>query len=62
MNWLRSRPLLAYAGAEYTASQITNARFIGFEIGGHALVGHNDEAMSTIADLLTPATEPPGAP
>lgn len=47
-----------YARAEYTASQIPGARFIGFEAGGHTWVGHNDEVMSAIAELLTPATQP----
>jgi pimeloyl-ACP methyl ester carboxylesterase len=47
-----------YASAEYTASQIAGAKFIGFETGGHAWVGHNDEVMSAIAELLIPATEP----
>lgn len=50
-----------FASAEYTASQIDGARFIGFDTGGHTWVGHNDEVMSAIADLLTPATQP-GAP
>jgi pimeloyl-ACP methyl ester carboxylesterase len=47
-----------YASAEYTASQITGARFIGFETGGHTWVGHNDEVMSVIAEFLIPAIEP----
>jgi len=48
----------AYASAEYTASQIAGAKFIGFDTGGHTWVGHNDEVMSAIAELLIPATEP----
>lgn len=47
-----------YAGAEYTASQIAGAKFIGFETGGHTCVAHNDEGMSAIVELLFPATEP----
>ena len=42
-----------YASAEYTASQITGAKFIGFEIGGHTWVGHNDVVMAAILELLT---------
>jgi pimeloyl-ACP methyl ester carboxylesterase len=38
-----------YASAEYTASHIAGARFIGFETGGHTWVGHNDEVMDAIA-------------
>jgi 2-hydroxy-6-oxonona-2,4-dienedioate hydrolase len=41
-----------YASAEYTASQITGARFVGFENGGHLLVGHNDEVQAEILKLL----------
>jgi 2-hydroxy-6-oxonona-2,4-dienedioate hydrolase len=41
-----------YASAEYTASQIKGAKFIGFETGGHTWVGHNDEVMATILGLL----------
>lgn len=40
-----------YASAEYTASQITGAKFIGFEYGGHVWVGHDDEVMLEIANL-----------
>jgi 2-hydroxy-6-oxonona-2,4-dienedioate hydrolase len=41
-----------YASAEYTASQIAGAQFIGFPTGGHTWVGHNDEVMSAIAALI----------
>ncbi len=41
-----------YASAEYTASQITSAKFKGFETGGHTWVGHNDEVMAAIGELL----------
>lgn len=47
-----------YASAEYTASQIAGAQFIGFPTGGHTWVGHNDEVMSAIAALLVPASAP----
>ena len=43
-----------YASAEYTASQITGAKFIGFDTGGHTWVGHNDEVMIAILELLLP--------
>ncbi len=42
-----------YASAEYTASQIAGAKFIGFETGGHTWVGHDDDVMDAIAHLLT---------
>jgi pimeloyl-ACP methyl ester carboxylesterase len=41
-----------YASAEYTASQITGAKFIGFDHGGHLWVGHDDEVMAEIANLI----------
>jgi pimeloyl-ACP methyl ester carboxylesterase len=42
-----------YAGAAYTAGQIVGARFIGFEQGGHTWVGHDDEVMSALVELLS---------
>ncbi len=42
-----------YASAEYTASRIAGARFVGFDEGGHTWVGHDDEVMSEIITLLT---------
>jgi 2-hydroxy-6-oxonona-2,4-dienedioate hydrolase len=47
-----------YASAAYTASQIPGARFIGFEQGGHLLIGHNDEVMAAIAGLLITSARP----
>ncbi len=41
-----------YASAEYTASQITGAKFKGFETGGHTWVGHDDEVMAAILEML----------
>jgi pimeloyl-ACP methyl ester carboxylesterase len=38
-----------YASAEYTASRIAGARFIGFEQGGHLLVGHDEEVRRAMA-------------
>jgi 2-hydroxy-6-oxonona-2,4-dienedioate hydrolase len=48
-----------YASAEYTASQITGAKFIGFETGGHTWVGHNDEVMTAILELISPEKQKP---
>ena len=47
-----------YASAEYTASQIQGAKFVGFAQGGHLLVGHNDEVMAAIVKMLSPAAQP----
>ncbi len=41
-----------YANAQYTASRIAGANFIGFNEGGHALVGRNDAVIAEIAKLV----------
>ncbi len=45
-----------FASAQYTASQIAGASFIGFDSGGHTWVGHNDEVMAALVKLLKPMT------
>ena len=47
-----------YASARYTAGQIAGARFLGFDEGGHVLVGHQDEAMAAILKLLAAPAKP----
>ena len=47
-----------YASAEYTASQIKGARFVGFEHGGHVWVGHDDEIQKEILNLILPKAKP----
>jgi 2-hydroxy-6-oxonona-2,4-dienedioate hydrolase len=39
-----------YANAEYTAALIANAKFIGFEAGGHLWVGHDDAVRREIVN------------
>jgi 2-hydroxy-6-oxonona-2,4-dienedioate hydrolase len=41
-----------FASAQFTASQIPGAKFIGFETGGHTWVGHDDEVQAAILQLL----------
>lgn len=41
-----------YAPAEYTTSQIPGARFLGFEQGGHLLVGHDAAVREAVLGLL----------
>ena len=41
-----------YAGAEYTASRITGARFVGFDSGGHLLVGHEAAVLAAVVKLI----------
>jgi 2-hydroxy-6-oxonona-2,4-dienedioate hydrolase len=42
-----------YAAAQYTASQIPGAQFLGFDGGGHLLVGHGPAIQAAIVALLT---------
>jgi pimeloyl-ACP methyl ester carboxylesterase len=42
-----------YAGAQYTASRIAGAKFVGFDNGGHLLVGHDEAVRAEIAELLS---------
>lgn len=51
-----------YAGAEYTASRIPGARFIGFDEGGHLLVGHDEAVQSAVLELLARASAGASAP
>jgi pimeloyl-ACP methyl ester carboxylesterase len=41
-----------YANAEYTAGQIANAKFIGYERGGHLWVGHDETVRHAIAGMV----------
>ena len=47
-----------FASAQYTASRIAGARFIGFDQGGHTWVGHGDEVVSEVARMLVPSARP----
>lgn len=42
-----------YAAAEYTAGRIAGARFLGFDGGGHLLVGHDDAVRVEIVRMLS---------
>ncbi|MDP2007820.1 MAG: alpha/beta hydrolase [Rubrivivax sp.] len=44
-----------YAAAQYTASRIPGARFLGFDDGGHLLVGHDAALRAQIVELLRTA-------
>lgn len=41
-----------YAAAQYTASRIPGAKFVGFDDGGHLLVGHDAEVQAHVLALL----------
>lgn len=47
-----------YAGAQYTASRIAGAKFIGFDDGGHLLVEHEAQVQAEILRLLAAAAKP----
>ena len=47
-----------YASAQYTASQIGGAKFLGFDHGGHTWVGHDDEVRAEILKLLADKAMP----
>ena len=47
-----------YASAQYTASRIVGAKFIGFDEGGHTWIGHDDEVRAAIVELLLPSIKP----
>lgn len=41
-----------YAAAQYTASRIPGAKFLGFNSGGHLLLGHDAEVRDQITTLI----------
>jgi 2-hydroxy-6-oxonona-2,4-dienedioate hydrolase len=43
-----------FPGARYTADHVPNGRFVGYDSGGHAWVGHHREVMSEIRAFLGP--------
>jgi pimeloyl-ACP methyl ester carboxylesterase len=47
-----------FAAAQYTAAQIAGAKFVGFDDGGHLLVGHNDAVRREVVGLLKRAGAP----
>jgi pimeloyl-ACP methyl ester carboxylesterase len=44
-----------YAAAQYTASRIPGAKFVGFDNGGHLLVGHDAQVQAEVLKLLAAA-------
>ena len=47
-----------YAPAKYTASQIVGAKFLGFDQGGHLLVGHDETVRTAVISLLRSIDQP----
>jgi pimeloyl-ACP methyl ester carboxylesterase len=50
-----------YPAAQYTASHIRGARFVGFPSGGHVWVGHHEEILAMVTDFMREAP-PESAP
>jgi 2-hydroxy-6-oxonona-2,4-dienedioate hydrolase len=46
-----------FESARYTAQHIQNARFVGYESGGHLWVGHHQEALAEIVAFLKQQTD-----
>jgi hypothetical protein len=42
-----------FAAAEYTASRIPGAKFVGFDHGGQFLVGHDAAVRADVVKLLS---------
>lgn len=51
----------SFPGAEYTATQIPGARFIGYEDGGHLCIGRQDQVAVEIATFLKSSGSTPRA-
>jgi pimeloyl-ACP methyl ester carboxylesterase len=49
-----------YAAARYTAKRITGAKFVGFDDGGHLLVGHDAQVQAEVLALLSEFSAPYG--
>jgi 2-hydroxy-6-oxonona-2,4-dienedioate hydrolase len=47
-----------FESARYSAEHIAGARFLGFESGGHLLLGHQAEVVAAVAALAAPARRP----
>ena len=45
-------PWKTYDPAKYTADNIPGAKFIGFETGGHFLIGHEEKVRSEVAQFI----------
>jgi len=41
-----------FDAAKYTAENIPGAKFMGFETGGHLLIGHEEEVRSEVAQFI----------
>jgi pimeloyl-ACP methyl ester carboxylesterase len=46
-----------FAGSQYSAEHIPNARFVGYATGGHLLVGHEQETTKEIVTFLKAALD-----
>lgn len=44
-----------FAGAQYTAGRIAGSKFVGFDDGGHLLVGHDEQVRAEIVEWVSRA-------
>jgi len=51
-----------FAPAQYTASQVAGARFMGFDVGGHLLVGHDETVQAAVLELMARTSSGRSAP
>ncbi len=47
-----------FAAAQHTASRIAGAKFVGFDDGGHLLVGHDAQVQAEVVTLLSQVPKP----
>jgi 2-hydroxy-6-oxonona-2,4-dienedioate hydrolase len=41
-----------FAGSEYTAAHIPNAKLLAYDTGGHFLIGHEADEHAALAEFL----------
>ena len=49
---LRDDGYRTFPSAAYCAAEISGAKFVGYDAGGHLWVGHQDEVMREITQFL----------
>lgn len=47
-----AKDVSTFPGSKYTAENISNAKLVAFETGGHMLIGHGDDTRNAINEFL----------
>ena len=47
-----AKDVSTFPGSKYTAENITNAKLVAFETGGHMLISHGEDTRAAIKDFL----------